>query len=285
MLPGFMPKGTNGEPYDPFGSDGADHWYETGAQRARAISNELAERTFRPGWLRSVSPGWINFAVESFMDEAAEHIGADPLQFRLDHFTAEGRNAGSAPNAVGGAKRQAAVLARVAEISGYADRAKLPEDTSIGIATTYGQARSMPTWVGGAAQLHVDRKTGHVTVQKIWLVVDCGTVVDPNGARAQIEGSALWGLSMALYEGTEFRNGTVVDTNLDSYTPLRMIDTPPIEIEIVDSTEVPVGLGEPGTTVVAPTIANAIFNAVGVRMRHLPITPDAILKALEAQAK
>jgi len=281
MIPGFMPKGTNGEPYDPFASDGVDHWYEVGAQRARAISNELAESAFRPGWLRSVSPGWINFAVESFMDEAARHIGADPLQFRLDHFTAEGHNAGSAPDSVGGAKRQAAALRRVAEISGYG-RSDLPADTAIGIATTYGQSRGMPTWVGGAAQVHVDRKTGRVAVQKLWLAVDCGIAVDPDGARAQIEGGALWGLSMALYEGTEFEAGQVRDRNLNSYTPLRMIDTPQIEVEVIESTEVPVGLGEPGTTVVAPAIANAIFAATGARLRSLPITPDKVLAALQS---
>lgn len=281
MVPAFMPKGVNGEPYDPFASDGGDHWYEVGAQRFRAISNELAEATFRPGWLRSVSPGWINFAVESFMDEAAHHIGADPLQFRLDHFTAEGRNAGSAPEAVGGANRQAAVLKRVAELAGYG-RSDLPADTAIGLATTYGQARSMPTWVGGAAQVHVDRTSGFVTVEKLWLVVDCGTVVDPNGAHAQIEGGALWGVSMALMEGTRFDHGRVEDHNLATYTPLRMVDAPPIEIEMVASNEAPTGLGEPGTTVVAPAIANAIFNAVGARLRHLPITPDAVKAALQA---
>lgn len=280
MMPAFMPKGVNGEPYDPFSSDGIDHWYGVGAQRARAISNELAERTFRPGWLRSVSPGWTNFAVESFMDEAARHIGQDPLRFRLDHFKAEGRNAGQAPDSVGGAARQAAVLKRVAALSGYG-RDDLPADSAIGIATTYGQSRSMPTWVGGAVHLSVDRNSGRVAVHKIWLVVDCGTVVDPNGARAQVEGSALWGLSMALYEGTEFNNGRVADTNLDRYTPLRMIDTPEIEIELVESTEVPVGLGEPGTTVVAPAIANALHAAVGVRLRHLPITPAAVREALQ----
>lgn len=283
MIPGFMPKGLNGQPYDPFASDGLDHWYDVGAQRARAISNELAEATFRPGWLRSVSPGWINFAVESFMDEAARHAGQDPLQFRLAHFTAQGRNAGSAPNAVGGAARQAAVLKRVAEISGYG-KTTLPADSAIGLATTYGQARSMPTWVGGAVQVHVDRKTGRVEVQKLWLVVDCGTVVDPDGARAQVEGGAMWGVSMALYEGSAFVNGQVKDSNLDTYTPLRMIDAPEMVVEMVDSTEVPTGLGEPGTTVVAPALANAIFAAVGVRMRHLPMTPADILAALNKQS-
>ncbi|UWQ98629.1 molybdopterin-dependent oxidoreductase [Rhodobacteraceae bacterium S2214] len=281
MVPSFMPKGVNDEPYDPFAIDGADHWYNVGAHRVRAVSNDLANATFRPGWLRSVGPGWTNFAVESFMDEAAHKLGVDPLEFRLKHLDATGMNAGSAPNAVGGANRQADALRRVAEMSGYG-RVDLPEDTAIGIATTFGQSRSMPTWVGGAVQLHVDRETGDIDVQKMWLSFDCGTVVDPDGALAQCQGAALWGLSMALYEGTKFEDGNVADRNLGTYTPLRMIDTPPMEIEFIESTEVPVGLGEPGTTVIAPAIANAIYNAVGARLRHLPITPEAVLSVLNA---
>jgi CO/xanthine dehydrogenase Mo-binding subunit len=281
MVPSFMPNGVNDEPYDPFAIDGADHWYSVGAHKVRAISNDLANKTFRPGWLRSVGPGWTNFAVESFMDEAAHKLGVDPLAFRLDHLKAEGYNAGSAPNATGGASRQATVLKRVVEMSGYGS-ADLPADTAIGIATTFGQSRSMPTWTAGAVQVHVDRATGEIDVQKMWLAFDCGTVVDPDGALAQCEGAALWGLSMALFEGTKIENGNVVDLNLGSYTPLRMIDTPEMEIAFVESTEVPVGLGEPGTTVIAPAIANAIFNAVGVRMRHLPIRPEDVAAALKA---
>ncbi|WP_298857744.1 molybdopterin cofactor-binding domain-containing protein [uncultured Sulfitobacter sp.] len=281
MAPGFMPKGVNGEPYDPFAIDGADHWYTVGAHRVRAISNDLANQTFRPGWLRSVGPGWTNFAVESFMDEAAHNVGADPLQFRLDHLKAEGINAGSAPNAVGGASRQAAVLKRVAEMSGYG-KIDLPEGTAMGLATTFGQSRSMPTWTAAVVQLAVDSETGEVDVQKMWLAFDCGTVVDPDGARAQCEGAALWGLSMALYEGTMIENGNVVDLNLGAYTPLRLGDVPEMEIEFIDSSEVPVGLGEPGTTVIAPAIGNAIYNATGGRVRHLPITGDDVLSALKS---
>ena len=90
--------------------------------------------------------------------------------------------------------------------------------------------------------------SGAVKVEKLTLVADAGTIVDPDGARAQMEGASLWGLSLALHEGTAFENGNVKDTNLDSYTPLRLADVPELDITFVDSAEVPVGLGEPATT-------------------------------------
>lgn len=282
MVPSFMPKGKNGRPYDPFAISGADHWYNVGAHRVRAISNDLANRAFRPGWLRSVGPGWTNWALESFMDEAAHQLKLDPLQFRLKLLDASGGNAGSTPNAVGGAKRQAAVLQRVAEISGWGGT--LPADTGLGIATSFGQERDMPTWVTCVARVKVGRVTGDVRVEKLFLVADAGTVVHPDGAMAQMEGAALWGLSMALHEGTQFQDGQVRDTNLNTYTPLRMGDVPDMQIEFLPSTETSVGLGEPATTVVAPAIANAIFAATGARLRHLPMRPAAVLEALKTPA-
>lgn len=280
MAPFFMPKGTNGVAYDPFSISGADHWYTVGAQRVRAVNNDLANTTFRPGWLRSVGPGWTNWAVESFMDEAAHSVGADPLAFRLKLLDGAGRNAGSAPSAVGGAKRQAAVLSRVAAKAGWGKT--LPKNTGLGLATTFGQERDMPTWVACAARVRVDPNTGVVKVEKLDLVVDCGTVVHPDGALAQVEGASLWGMSLALFEGTTFKDGQVRETNLGAYTPLRMADVPDLDIEFMPSTEAPVGLGEPATTVVGPAIGNAIFNAVGARVRDLPIRPAAVLKAMKA---
>ena len=152
------------------------------------------------------------------------------------------------------------------------------------MACAFGQERTMPTWIGAVAHVAVDRSNGKVTVKKLYLSLDCGTVVDPDGALAQIQGSALWGLSLALHESTAFEQGQVKDTNLDTYTPLRMQDVPEVDIQFVDSHEFPVGLGEPGVISIAPAIGNAIFQAVGVRMRDLPIRPEAVLAALSAQS-
>jgi isoquinoline 1-oxidoreductase subunit beta len=279
--PDIMRKTSDGTPYDADAIDGADHWYSVGAQRVRALSNDLANSAFRPGYLRSVGPGWTNWAVETFIDEAALMARADPVAFRIGLLDGTGRNAGSTPNAVGGAKRQAAVLKRAAEKAGWG--APMPKDTGLGVATTFGQQREMPTWLACVARVRVDRRSGAVAVEKLTVVVDAGTLIHPDGALAQVEGSALWGLSMALHEGTEFVKGQVKDANFDTYTPLRIDDVPTLDIEFMDSVEVPVGLGEPGTTVVAPAIGNAIFAAIGVRLRHLPIRPAAVRQALASQ--
>jgi len=279
MVPGFMPEASNGVKFDPFAIHGADHWYSVGPHKLRAISNDLANETFRPGWLRSVGSGWVNWALESFMDEAARKLDKDPIEFRLNLLRAEGRNAGSAPNSVGGASRQANVLRRVRELSGWGQ--KLPEGTGFGVATTYGQERNMPTWTACVARVHVDRDSGQVRLEKLTLVVDAGTIVHPDGALAQMQGAALWGVSMALHEGTELHQGQVRDTNLNTYTPLRMRDVPEMQVEFVDSTEASVGLGEPATTVVGPAIGNAIFDAAGVRMREIPIRSEMVLEALK----
>ncbi len=280
MAPFFMPKGEKDVPYDPFAINGANHWYDVGALKVRAISNDLANATFRPGWLRSVGPGFTNWALESFMDEAAHKQKVDAVEFRLRMLTGAGANAGSAPNSVGGAKRQANVVKLAAEKAGWGGQ--LPADTGLGLATSFGQERDMPTWIACVARVKVDRGSGAVKVEKLTLVADAGAIVDPDGALAQMQGASLWGLSMALHEGTAFEKGQVKDLNLGAYTPLRLADTPELDISFVDSPEVPVGLGEPATTVVAPAIGNAIYNAVGARLRHIPITPAAVKAAMKA---
>ena len=138
----------------------------------------------------------------------------------------------------------------------------------------------MPTWTACIARVNVDRKTGQITVEKLTAVVDAGTIVHPDGAMAQLEGSTLWGLSLALYESTRIENGEVADTNLDSYSPLRIDQVPELELEFMDNDFMPSGLGEPGLIAVAPAIANAVYDAVGVRLRDLPMRADDVKAAL-----
>lgn len=284
MAPGFLAPSADGTEaqIDTFSIAGTDHWYSTGSHRVRAITNDLANKTFLPGWLRAVGPGWTTWALESFMDEAAHALGRDPVEFRLSLLDATGKNAGKAPESVGGAARQANVLRRLAEKCGWSNRADMPADTALGIATSFGQERTMPTWTGCAARVRVDRSSGKVTVEKLWSVIDVGTTVHPDGALAQAEGATLWGLSLALYEGSSFVDGQVKDRNLDTYTPLRINQVPDLEVEFIESTQMPSGMGEPPLSVVAPAIANGIYNAVGARVRDLPIRPEAVKAAIPA---
>lgn len=279
MAPAFMPEGVDKKgKFDPFSIAGADHWYTLKNHRVRAINNPLAQKTFVPGWLRAVGPGWTGWAVESFMDEIAHEQNMDPIDFRLSMLDASGKNAGEAPVSVGGAKRLAKVLTDIRSQTNWGQT--LPKNQGMGIAISSGQERDMPTWGACVAHVEVDVESGKVKVHKLTGILDCGTVVHPDGALAQTQGSMLWGLSLALFEGTKFTKGQVKDTNLDTYGPLRMNNLPDLDISFVQNTEFPTGLGEPGLIAVAPAIANAIFNAVGARVRDLPIRPEAVLAAM-----
>lgn len=270
MAPGFLADGIDGNgKFDTFSVSGADHWYTLPAHRVRAINNDLAQETFLPGWLRAVGPGWTSWGVESFMDEIAHELDMDPIEFRLARLDGAGKNAGSAPNSVGGATRLAAVLEDVRDRSGWGQ--ELPENEGMGVAIAHGQERNMPTWTACVAHVAVDPDSRDITVKKIWQTIDCGTVVHPDGAMAQAEGATLWGLSLALHEGTVFEAGEVKDRNLNAYTPLRMADVPELDLKFMESTEFPTGLGEPPLIPVAPAIGNAVFAATGTRARDLPI--------------
>ncbi|MEP0202995.1 MAG: molybdopterin cofactor-binding domain-containing protein [Halioglobus sp.] len=268
MAPGFLGEGVDGNgKFDGFSINGADHWYSLANHRVRAINNTLAQKTFLPGWLRAVGPGWIAWGVECFMDEIAAKLDKDPIEYRLSLLDGEGRQAGSSPMQVGGAKRLAEVLKDVRDRSGWGRT--MPAGEALGVAVAHGQERAMPTW--SACVVHVAVEDNNVKVKKIWQTLDCGTVVHPDGALAQAEGATLWGLSIALHEGTEIEKGQVKDRNLDSYTPLRMADVPELDIAFMDSEEFPTGLGEPPLIAIAPAIGNALFAATGQRVRDLPI--------------
>ena len=270
MAPFFIGPGIDGKgELDAFSINGSDHWYSLPAHRVRAINNGLAQQTFLPGWLRAVGPGWISWGVESFLDEIAHQQGQDPVALRLGLLDGVGKHAGGEGSTVGGAKRLAAVLKDVSQRAGWGR--DLPVNEGLGIAVGHGQERGMPTWIACVAHVVVEPSSGDVTLKKLWQTIDVGTVVNPDGAMAQAEGAALWGVSLALHEGAQFANGEVAEQNLDRYKPLRMSDVPELDIVFVDSDEFPSGMGEPPLIPVAPAIGNAVFAATGKRVRDLPI--------------
>ena len=270
MAPFFIGTGIDGKgEVDGFSVNGADHWYTFPAHRVRTMNNTLAQDTFLPGWLRAVGPGWVSWGVESFVDEIADQMGQDPVAIRMSLLDGAGKNAGGEGSTVGGAKRLAAVLKDVSERADWGR--EMPANEGLGVAVGHGQERGMPTWVACVAHVAVDPSSGDVTLKKLWQTIDVGTVVNPDGAMAQAEGAALWGVSLALHEGAQFADGEVAEQNLDRYMPLRMSDVPDLDIAFVDSNEFPSGLGEPPLIPVAPAIGNAIFAATGKRVRELPI--------------
>lgn len=263
---------------DPFSINGSDHWYTIPNQTVTTIKSPTAQSATPAGQLRSVAPGWTFWAVECFLDEMAHKAGVDPLDFKLGMLDATGKNAGGPPNSVGGAKRLANVLKMCAEKSGYGK--DMGDGVGVGLAAVTAQERNSPTWTACAAQVKVDKATGEFRIQKLTLVIDVGTAVNPDGVRAQVEGGALWGVSLATKEVATMENGAIQQDNYDTYTPLRMEDMPEIDVTVVSPGHYPAGCGEPGVTVTAPAIANAIFAASGARVRDLPITPEKVKAAL-----
>jgi isoquinoline 1-oxidoreductase len=139
--------------------------------------------------------------------------------------------------------------------------------------------------VATCAQVAVDRATGKVTVQRIVCAQDMGIVVNPEGAKMQIEGGLTMGLGYTLSEELRFRGGEILDRNFDTYPLPRFADVPRIEAVLVRNDELaPQGGGEPAITCTGAVIANAVFDATGARLRRLPMTPQRVKQALSAGA-
>jgi isoquinoline 1-oxidoreductase beta subunit len=119
-------------------------------------------------------------------------------------------------------------------------------------------------------------KNGAVRVRRVVCAVDCGTVVNPDTVEAQIQGAIIFGLTAALYGEITLKDGRVQQTNFDTYQMLRINEAPAIEIHIVQNSEPPGGMGEPGTSAIVPAVTNAIFAATGKRLRKMPIDTTAL---------
>lgn len=252
---------------DGFVVNGADFFYTVPNHNVRTVLNELAQSATPSGQLRSVAPGWTFWAVESMLDELAVAAGKDPAQFRIDMLDGAGANAG-------GAQRLRNTLLAAMGLAGYGTK-QLPKGEGMGVACVSSQERATASWTACVAHVAV-ADSGEVKVKKLTVATDVGTAVNPDGIRAQVEGAALWGMSLALFEKATMKDGAIEQTNFDSYTPMRMSQIPEVAVNIIANGEKATGVGEPAVTVVAPAIANAIYNASGARVRALPITADAV---------
>jgi isoquinoline 1-oxidoreductase subunit beta len=258
---------------DAFTVNGADFFYSVPNHNVRAILNEMAHSATPSGQLRSVAPGWTFWAVESMIDEIAHAAGKDPAQYRISMLDGAGANAG-------GAQRLRNTLLAAMGLAGYGT-IQLPKGEGMGVACVSSQERATASWTACVAHVAV-APSGEVKVKKLTVATDVGTQVHPDNIRAQVEGAALWGVSLALYEKATLKNGGIEQTNFDTYTPLRMSQLPEVAISVIANGEHATGVGEPAVTVVAPALANAIFNACGARVRSLPITAEAVKANMKA---
>ena len=210
---------------------------------------------------RSVQNAPNAFAIESFVDELAHAAGKDPLEFRLQNLKNN--------------KRATRVLQTVAEKAGWGK--PIPMGQGRGIA----QHACFGTWTAQVVDLSVDKNTGQIKVHRVVAAVDCGPVINPGPLVEQIEGGAILALSTALKEEVKFAKGGVATSNFDDYPVIRMSEVPEIEVHIVKSTDKIGGIGELGVPPLAPAVANAFFNATGVRIRRIPLTPKIVLEAIK----
>ncbi len=204
-----------------------------------------------PGWWwRSVGHSFNAFIVETFIDELAHAAGADPYQFRRDLLVHKPRHLG--------------VLDAVAKASGWKTKPRAGVHRGIAVHESYG------SFVAQVIEASVT-EAKELTIHRVVMALDCGTVINPDLVKAQMESTIVFGLSGALFQEITLKNGVVEQSNYDDYPVLRMYQTPKIETHIVESREPPTGCGEPGVECVAPALANAIFVATGERIRSLPL--------------
>lgn len=226
---------------------------------------------FRVSWLRGPGRLQNTFANESFMDELAAAAGADPVAFRLKHLS-DPRGIAVLKAAVGKAGWQP----RPAH-TGHSQAGRYAE----GQGVTYVKYDGDRTYVAAVAQVVVDRETGTVRVKKVTVAQDCGLVVNPDGTRNQIEGQVVQTISRTLHEEVRFDQSAITSVDWATYPILTFPEAPQsIDVVLLDRPDKPAwGVGEPATSVIPSAIANAIYDAVGVRARTVPFTPERI-KAL-----
>jgi isoquinoline 1-oxidoreductase beta subunit len=208
------------------------------------------------GYMRSVNMSHNLFFVESFVDELAHAASIDPLEFRLNHVRDN--------------PRARAILERVADMANWGTPSIPGSAHGMGLFdyTAYDNTRTV---IAHVAEVSIT-SSGTVKVHKVYCAVDCGLAVNPDIVRAQIEGGTIFGLTGALYGEITVKNGAVEQSNLHEYRLLGLRDSPDVEVEIINSSDFPSGVGEYGVPGAYPAVTNAIFALTGRRIRNLPLS-------------
>ena len=221
----------------------------------------LSSAPVRVSALRSLGAHANVFAIESLMDELSDISGQDPLTFRLKHL--------SDPRA-----RQ--VIQKVADMSNWHERGEAGSGTGYGMA--YARYKNKAGYFALVAQVDVSER---VKVRKIWACVDAGQVVHPDGLRNQIEGGILQAISWSLHESVRWNEQGVSSHDWENYPILSFLDVPQLDIQLVEDPSNPyLGSGEVATGPCAGALGNAVAHALGVRARHLPLSPDNLILAM-----
>jgi nicotinate dehydrogenase subunit B len=213
------------------------------------------------------------FASECFIDEIAADLKVDPVEFRLRNLT--------------GNKRGIECLQAAADKAGWQRRPSPAPASSGNIARGRGVALTQRanTYVAVVAEVEVSKSTGQVAVKRVVCSHDCGLMINPDGVKNQVEGNVIQGVSRAMYEEVTFDANGVTSLDWATYPILRFPDVPDLDVVLINRPEIaPLGAGEGATIPPAAAIANAIFDAVGARLREGPFTPKRVLAAMQKKA-
>jgi nicotinate dehydrogenase subunit B len=221
-------------------------------------------------WLRSPAQYQLTFAMESFIDDLAYTAGADPIEFRIRHLVDP---------------RMIAVLQAVQKLGGWkSGRAAAPRSSKDRVVSGRGVACSLRdgTYNAEIADIEVDKKTGEITVKKMWVTEDHGLTVNPKACLMGIEAGIVQTVSRTLLEQVDYTTEKITSVDWDTYPILTFSGAPKVETQIIERADLPAtGVGEAHCCPVAAAVGNAFFDATGVRLHTIPFRPDRVRLALK----
>ena len=243
------------------------------ADHMQVVVHWLKEAPLRPAPLRSPGKPANCFAVESFTDELAAAAGIDPIEFRLRGL----KN-----------PRGIELIKRMATMMKWQPRPSPGADTNAAVARSRGMSyvhyKHSETFVAMGMEVAVERVSGKIKVERVVCAHDCGQIINPDGVRAQVEGSILQTLSRVLMEEVKFDRSRVLSLDWSSYPIMRFSDVPKLDIDLVDRpNEPPLGAGEAACAAVGAALANAVHDATGTRLRTVPFTPERVKAELNGK--